>query len=141
MVFTAIFTSLSIRRFMSPSLNLLIFIRSCIEVHIWALEPESNTQLEVEEIVKLDSITSILSKDLSSFLIFRLSRYVGQFLFQWPSVWQWKYFFFALALLENFFLWPILLLLLLSKVYFLLPNRFSLERSLLHSENSAPWTL
>ena len=118
MISVAIFTLLSIRRIMSPSLNLLLSIRPCIEVHIWALEPKSNTQLEVEETVRLDLITSIPSKSLSPFLIFRLSKYFGQFLLQWPSVWQWKYFSFASSLLGTFFFG------LLSLFYFLVNFAF-----------------
>ena len=55
-------------RVISPSLNLLYFLRSCIEVHKCILELESITQLVVEEIVRLVSITSrsnILSEGVS----------------------------------------------------------------------------
>ena len=74
MAFIATFAPLPTQMIMSLSLNLLLSMRLCIEVHIWTLKVESNTQLAVEETIRLDSIKSIPSEGLSSFFIFRLSR-------------------------------------------------------------------
>ena len=73
MTSAATFTPLSIRRIMSLCLNLLLSLRPYIEVHMYALESESNIQLEVEEIIRLDSIMSMPSQGISLFF-FRLSR-------------------------------------------------------------------
>ena len=73
MSFVITFTLLSILRIMSSCLNFLLSIKFYIEVHMCALKSESNTQLEIEETIRLVSIMSMPSQGISSFF-FRLSR-------------------------------------------------------------------
>ena len=79
----------------SFGLNFLSFDRSSKDAQMWELVPISNTHaldelLEHLEANKLEKV--LLSPSLPFPFIFRDSTKSGQFLFQYPSPWQWKYF-------------------------------------------------
>jgi hypothetical protein len=72
----------------SPFANHLVRLSPCDDLHVWIIDPVSNTHQSLEDIVILISVAFISEADVSlPFFFFCSSKYFLQFLNQSPFLW------------------------------------------------------
>src|SRR5215813_10007740 len=85
----------------SPSARSFHESRSYKEEQTWLVASESTIHADLSSSTNKDSITS-KSYLPEAFFCLSSARYLGQFLFQCPSLLQWKHFPLGLEILELF---------------------------------------